>query len=113
MKPASQSLVFTPTQTSLVISIAAVLIVAALAWLAWHRSGYRTSTGLLEALRVLIVAAIAITLNQPEWREIFEPEHKRTLVVLADTSRSMETRDVIDTANPAGELKSRARSPSR
>src|SRR5690606_2718012 len=76
-------------------------------FLAWQRSGYRLRTGLLEGLRVLIAILIAVTLNQPEWREIFMPETKPTLVVLTDTSRSMETRDMIDPANPATEPKSR------
>ncbi len=35
-------------------------------------------------------------MNQPEWREIFKPESKPTLVVLVDASRSMQTRDVVD-----------------
>jgi hypothetical protein len=108
MKTASQSLVFTHTPTSLAVAIGFVLVVAGLAWFAWRRSGYRASTGMLEALRVLIAIGIAITLNQPEWREIFEPTNKPTLVVLADASRSMETRDVVDAGNPAAEPKSRA-----
>lgn len=108
MNSGSQSLVFTHTPLSLVLSIGFVLVVAALAWMAWHRSGFRRSTGLLEGLRVLIAIGIAMTLNQPEWREIFEPDTKPTLVVLTDTSRSMETRDMIDAANLAAEPKSRA-----
>ena len=108
MKPASQSLVFTHTTTSVVVAVAFVLVVAALAWMAWRRSGFRTSTGLLEALRVLIALGIALTLNQPEWREIFKPENKPTLAILADVSRSMETCDVLDPANPAAEPRARA-----
>ncbi len=50
---------------------------------------------------------IAITLNQPEWREVFEPESKPALVILTDASRSMETRDVLDPALP----ESRAEAP--
>jgi hypothetical protein len=108
MKSAEQSLVFTHTPVSVGVAVAFVLIIAALAWLAWRRSGFRPVTGLLEGLRVLIAVLIALTLNQPEWREIFKPESKPTLVILADTSHSMETRDVIDAANPAAEPKSRA-----
>ena len=108
MKPASQSLVFTPTPTSVAISVAFVVVVAGLAWMAWRRSGYRALTGLLETLRLLIAAGIAVTLNQPEWREVFTPQSKPVLAVLTDVSRSMETRDVIDAAEPSADPKSRA-----
>ncbi len=108
MKPSSQSLVFTHTPTSVVVAGAFVLVVAGLGWMAWRRSGYRTSTGLLEALRLLIAVGIALTLNQPEWREIFQPEHQPTLAILADTSRSMETCDVIDPGNPAAAPRARS-----
>ncbi|MEO8351158.1 MAG: hypothetical protein ABI680_05465, partial [Chthoniobacteraceae bacterium] len=107
MKPATQSLVFAPTPTSLAISIAFVAVVIILAAMAWRRSGFRTATGLLEALRVLIAIGIALTLNQPEWRETFQPDSKPTLVVLADQSHSMETRDIIDERNPGADAKSR------
>jgi uncharacterized membrane protein len=107
MNPSSQSLVFAHTPTSVAVAVAFVLVVAGLAWMAWARSGYRTVTGWLEALRVLIAVVVAITLNQPEWREIFKPETKPALVILADVSRSMQTRDMIDAANPVAEPKSR------
>ena len=45
-------------------------------------------------LRVVIAAALAVTLNQPEWREIFEPDQRPVLAVLHDVSGSMETEDV-------------------
>lgn len=90
------------------MAVVFVMAVAGLGWLAWRRSGFRTSIGLLEGLRVLLALGIAITLNQPEWREVFKPQTKPTLVVLADVSRSMETRDASDAANPAAEPKSRA-----
>ena len=108
MKTASTSLVFTPTPTSIAVAITFVLIIAGLSFMAWRRSGFRTSVGMLEALRTLIALGIAVTLNQPEWREVFKPDNKPTLVVLADISRSMETRDVIDAANPSAEPTSRA-----
>lgn len=104
----SQSIVFTPTPVTLGVAIAFVLTIAALAWLAWHRSGYRRSTGLLEGLRLGIAVCLAISLNQPEWLEIFKPESKPTIAILVDTSRSMETRDLIDEANPSAPPKSRA-----
>ena len=108
MKPASQSLVFTDTPASIAVSVIFVLVIIGLAWMAWRRSGYRTSTGVLETLRVLIAIGVAITLNQPEWREVFKPESKPSLVVLSDVSGSMETRDVIDAGNPGADPKSRA-----
>ncbi len=104
----SQSLVFTHTPASLAIAVVFVLAIAALAWVAWKRSGFRGSIGALEALRLIIAIGIAITLNQPEWKEVFKPETKPTLAILADTSRSMETLDVVDPKNPAAEPKSRA-----
>jgi hypothetical protein len=107
MKIGGQSLVFTQTPTSLAVAVTFVAVIFVLAWMAWQRSGFRRATGFLEALRVLIAVAIAVTLNQPELREIFKPAHKPTVAVLADGSRSMETRDVPDGANPTGELKSR------
>jgi hypothetical protein len=107
MKPSSQSLVFDCTPASLAVSVIFVLVVAWLAWTAWQRSGFRKPTGMLEALRVVIAVAIAITLNQPEWREIFKPDTKPMLAVLVDVSKSMQTRDVFDPARPAAEPGSR------
>jgi uncharacterized membrane protein len=94
MTPASQSLVFTHSALSLTVSIVFVGLVGWLAWVAWARSGFRRVTGMLEALRVLLALGIAITLNQPEWREVFKPETKPELAVLVDTSRSMQTQDM-------------------
>jgi len=94
MTPASQSLVFTHTAFSLTLSAVFVLLVGWLSWVAWKRSGFRRVTGMLEGVRVLVAVGIAITLNQPEWREIFKPDTKPELAVLVDTSRSMETRDM-------------------
>lgn len=108
MKPASQSLVFTHTAFSLTVSILFVLLVAWLGWLAWKRSGFRRVTGILEALRLLLALGIAITLNQPEWREIFKPENKPEVAVLLDTSRSMETRDMPGPPTNTGDPLSRA-----
>jgi hypothetical protein len=107
MNSASHTLIFTPSQTSITVSIVFVAVVAGLAFMAWRRSGWRYSTGWLETLRVLIAILIAVTLNQPEWREIFEPESKPKLVILHDTSRSMETRDILDPALPKAEPKRR------
>ena len=61
--------------------------------------------GWLETLRVILAILLALTLNQPEWREEYEPEHPPTVAVLWDNSRSMETQDVLQ---PDGTNLSRA-----
>src|SRR5215475_672083 len=76
------------------MSIGAVLLAAGLCWTAWRRSGYARSQGLLELLRLAIVALIALILNQPAWVEEFRPEEKPASAVFWDNSKSMETRDV-------------------
>jgi uncharacterized membrane protein len=108
MKAASQSLVFAWSPLSLVVSVLFVGVIAWLAWTAWERSGFRRVTGYLEGLRVLIALGIALTLNQPEWREIFKPDSKPTFAVLVDVSRSMQTLDVFDPHNPSAPPTSRA-----
>ena len=108
MTPAQQSLVFTYTPLSLAVSAIFVFLIAWLSWIAWSRGNFRRSTGLLECLRLLLAIGIAITLNQPEWREIFKPATKPELVVLVDTSHSMDTQDMPDSANGASDLRTRA-----
>lgn len=98
--PSSQSLVWTHTPLAVVGAVVFVLAVAALGWLAWQRSGYRRATGWLEGLRLLIAAFIALTLFQPEWREVFKPDFKPVLTLLVDDSHSMDTRDIVDPARP-------------
>ncbi|MEY2599313.1 MAG: hypothetical protein RLZZ142_1572 [Verrucomicrobiota bacterium] len=105
--PSTQSLSLTHTPLSLGLGVAFVLAIAALGILAAKRSRFRTSVCLLEALRLLIACAIALTLNQPEWKQIFLPEFKPTIALLPDVSRSMETRDVADPSSPSAEPRSR------
>ncbi len=107
MQPTTSQLVFNPTPTAFAIGVAFVVAIAGLAFMAWRRSGYRTFTGWLELLRVIIAIGIAITLLQPEWLETFKPETKPALVVLHDVSGSMTTKDVIDATRPNAEPKSR------
>ena len=107
MKIAGQTLIFTQTPTSIAVAVTFVVIIAVLGWIAWQRSGFRRATGWLEGLRLLIAVAIAVTLNQPELREVFKPTQQPTVAVLVDTSRSMETRDVVDAGSPAAEPTSR------
>lgn len=90
-----RALVFHPTPLSLVFGWLLVITVGVFAFWAWKRSGYRRETGWLESLRWVIVVLVAVFLNQPEWRELRQPESKPLLSVLWDQSRSMETRDVV------------------
>lgn len=108
MTAASKELVFTHTPASLWVSAGFVCAVIILAIMGWKRSGWRASIGWLELLRVLIAAGIAITLNQPEWRETFKPDSKPVLAILRDVSGSMETTDVTDPANPAAAARARS-----
>ena len=96
------------TGWSVVLSVLVVLAAAALGFIAWRRSGYRRAIGLLELFRLSIVVAIAVLLNQPEWVEQFRPEHKPTLAVLHDASRSMQTRDAVDSRRPSAPPRTRA-----
>jgi uncharacterized membrane protein len=107
MTPSSRELVFTHTQGSLTAAVIFVGVVVVLAVLGWKRSGWRGSIGILELLRVLVAIGIALTLLQPEWRETFKPETKPVVAVLHDASGSMETRDVVNAADPAAEAKLR------
>ena len=109
MKVAGQ-LTFITTPGTVALGVAIVLVTAVLAWLGWRRSVKKRAMGWLEALRVLVAICIAITLNQPEWRETFKPDQRPALAVLYDTSKSMETRDVMNEAEPAAPPASRAES---
>ena len=91
----SRSLSFLWTPWSLALSILLISITAGLCFVAWRRSGYRRSMGLLELLRLALVAIAAAMLNQPEWIEEYRPEEKPAVAVLWDASPSMETRDVV------------------
>ncbi len=91
----TQAITFHPTLTTLLLSGLAICAVLTLSWLSIRRSGFRTSAWGLESIRVLLVAAAVVLLNQPEWTEEFRPSEKPTVVVLADLSYSMRTRDEI------------------
>ncbi len=104
---ATQGLNFLPTTAILVLCVIMVLATAGLCWIAWVRSGYRRGTGLLELLRLGIVVLVAITLCQPEWVEVRPVQESSTLAVLVDESKSMQTRDVLDST---GDARSRSES---
>lgn len=96
----SRSLSFLWTPWSAAASVLVVLVAAGLCFVAWRRSGYRRSQGLLEGLRFTIICLGAVLLNQPEWVEEYRPEEKPAVAVLWDASPSMETRDVIQAKRP-------------
>ena len=89
-----RSLTFLWVPWSVAVSVLIVAVTAGLCWVAWRRSGYRRDFGLLELLRLALVAFVALLFNQPEWVEEYRPEEKPSVAVLWDDSASMETRDV-------------------
>jgi hypothetical protein len=90
-----EHLTFLATPFSIGLAIFAVLGTCAVSYYAWERSGRLRAVAQLEVFRVLIVALIAVLLNQPEWIEKYQPDTKPTIAVLWDDSRSMQTRDVL------------------
>ena len=92
------------------ISIAAIIAVCVLAWMAWRKSGFKQSIGLLELLRVALVCLAVFLLNQPETIQQFVPSTKPTVVILGDQSLSMSTRDVGLNASGRTVLKTRQES---
>lgn len=84
------------TTTSLIVSIVVMAVAAVCCWVSWRRSGYTRPIGLLELFRFALIGIVVITLNQPELTQEVKPEERPTLVVLHDTSDSMQTRDVVD-----------------
>ena len=103
-----QGISFFSSAMVLTLGLVAVMVAAALCWLAWHRTGYRRSTGLLELLRFALVCLVVATLNQPEWLQTRPPAQRPTLAVLWDESNSMQTRDVLTVSGDAGQTRSRA-----
>ena len=99
----TRSLTFLATPWSIALSIAAVLLTAGFSYVGWRRSGFRPSMGLLELVRLGLVASVAILLNQPEWIEEFRPDEKPAIAVLFDASTSMDTRDVVKSDQPTAQ----------
>ncbi len=89
----THTLTFLWTPWSLAASVILVSAAAGLGFVAWRRSGYRASMGLMELLRLALVIVAALLLNQPEIVQEFRPEEKPTIAVFWDASPSMETRD--------------------
>ena len=108
MQEQQGSLEFLSSGSITVLGLVVIAVTGVLCWLAWHRSGYRKQTGWLELLRFVLVGLVIVTLNQPEWLKTQPPDRRSTLAVLWDQSKSMETRDVLDSENVSDEPKSRA-----
>jgi hypothetical protein len=70
---ATRVLTFFATPWTIAVAIIVWLVVAGLSFVAWRNSGYRTSIGVLEGLRLTILAIVCVLLNQPEWVESYRP----------------------------------------
>ena len=73
----ARSLTMAWTAPSIIFGLALLVGTGILCYVAWRRSGFARRTGVLEGLRLLIVALVVITLNQPELLERFRPEERR------------------------------------
>lgn len=103
----NSELTFLWTPTTVVFGIAVFLSTLVFSVLIWKRSRYSAATGWVELLRLFIVGTVALTLNQPEWREVYEPDDDPAIGILHDASGSMDTEDVLDPDSPANPPKSR------
>jgi hypothetical protein len=110
---ATHSLTLLWTPWSVALSVVVVIVAAGLCAAAWQRSGYARGQGLLELLRLGIVAFMALILNQPEWVEEFRPVERPAILVLWDNSASMDTRDVPPSSGTGSVLTSRREAIAR
>ena len=108
MNSTTTELTFLSTPATVTFGVVVLVATVVVSFLIWKRSRFSAATGWLEALRVLIVALVALTLNQPEWRTTFEPEERPVIALLRDASGSMTTEDVIDENTPASNARSRS-----
>lgn len=99
---------FNTSFTVVFVAVIAFLLILALAVAAFRRSSCDRTVGVLELMRVLITLLAVATLCQPEWKEVYQPIEKPTMLVLHDDSKSMQTRDVLDIDDPTAEPVSRA-----
>ncbi len=106
----NSELTFTWTPVTTVLGTVMVVATIVLSFIIWQRSSYSTAQGFLELLRVIVILFVALTLNQPEWRETFDPDESPVIAVLHDISGSMETRDIITDEFPGDAAASRASS---
>ncbi|TWT77274.1 hypothetical protein Pla123a_19310 [Posidoniimonas polymericola] len=94
------SLLFQTGPFTIAMAVVSALATAAFGYIAWRRSGYRRTIGLLELLRLSIVIAAGLLFNQPEWVKESRPTSKPVVAVLWDNSVSMQTRDVVANGKP-------------
>lgn len=95
------------TPTSLTLSLITMMVAGVCCFVSWSRSGFVRSVGLLEFFRLLLIALVVFSLNQPEITEHVRPVERPVLVLMHDQSRSMETRDVlasVSVGSPAGPI---------
>lgn len=104
---ATRTLTFLWTPWSATASVVIMIVTATLCFVAWRRSGFAKSQGLLELLRLFSVGLSVLMFNQPEWVEEFRPDEKPTVAVLWDASTSMETRDVSASGLPGSAMTTR------
>ena len=97
-----ESLRFFTTPGTVGLSLALVAATAVVCLVAWRRSGFARSQGLLELVRLAIAVLVAVLLNQPEWVEEQRRAEKPVIAVLHDASRSMDTRDMAAAADGGG-----------
>ena len=108
MNPSKQSLTFSTEPWLVGLSIAVCAATLALSYFAWRRSGFLKSVLWLELLRCGIVAVGAFLLNQPEWVQEFRSDEKPALLVLSDSSQSMQTKDVLSKGE-SGQMEAQSR----
>lgn len=66
-----------------------------ISWNQWKRHHFSRSMGLLESFRIVIVTLLIFTLFKPERVREIERKNKAQIIILHDSSASMETRDVV------------------
>ncbi|MEM6916017.1 MAG: hypothetical protein AAF491_05560, partial [Verrucomicrobiota bacterium] len=90
----NSELTFSSSPASVLFALVVFGTAVFFSFVTWKRNRYALSTGFLETLRLTILSAVLLTLNQPEWKKTFEPDQKPVIAVLRDESGSMETEDV-------------------
>jgi hypothetical protein len=85
----------------LILVIALIILGAAayISYLNWQRSGRRRNIGLLEILRLVLIALLGFTLLRPEVVQVVKSKDQPEVHVLVDRSGSMATRDVQSSTN--------------
>lgn len=85
----------------LIVSLALLLFGASayISYVNWQRSGHRKAAGRLEALRLILIALLGVTLLRPEVVQQVRSKGQPQVAVLVDRSGSMETRDVQTVTN--------------